>query len=96
MTVGWRGARSKSCRRAYRSLSVRSHPYRVGHDRDHIADLANKGHCSTVIAVSLGSSPSTISRELRRNVHESGQYRPFHAHSLAATIRRRGRRRCDQ
>src|SRR5690606_5736942 len=58
-------------------------------ERIQIADLASKGHGPTAIAATLGRSPSTISRELRRNAHESGQYRPFHAHSIAATRRRR-------
>lgn len=60
-------------------------------ERIQIADLASKGHGPTAIAAALGRSPSTISRELRRNAHESGQYRPFHAHSIAATRRRRPR-----
>jgi IS30 family transposase len=52
--------------------------------RAHIADMASKGHGPTVIAAALSRSPSTISRELRRNVHESVQYRPLRAHSIAA------------
>lgn len=58
-------------------------------ERIRIADLASRGAGPTEIAKTLGRSPSTISRELRRNAHESGQYRPFHAHSIAATRRRR-------
>jgi len=42
-------------------------------------------------AQALGRAPSTISRELRRNLHVSGHYRPFHAHSAAAARRRRTR-----
>lgn len=58
-------------------------------ERIQIADLASRGHGPTAIAKALGRSPATISRELRRNLHASGQYRPFHAHALAATRRRR-------
>ncbi|WP_426561348.1 IS30 family transposase [Angustibacter sp. McL0619] len=58
-------------------------------ERIQIADLASRGHGPTVIGRALGRSPSTISRELRRNLHTSGQYRPFHAHAVAATRRRR-------
>ena len=60
-------------------------------ERIQIADLASNGAGPTAIGAVLGRSPSTISRELRRNAHTSGQYRPFHAHSLAATRRRRVR-----
>ena len=58
-------------------------------ERIQIADLASRGHGPTAIGKLLARSPSTISRELRRNRHASGQYRPFHAHALAATRRRR-------
>lgn len=54
-----------------------------------IADLASRGHGPTAIAKVLGRAPSTISRELRRNLHTSGQYRPFHAHAVAAARRPR-------
>lgn len=60
-------------------------------ERIQIADLASRGHGPTAIGQALGRSPSTISRELRRNLHTSGQYRPFHAHSVAATRRHRSR-----
>lgn len=60
-------------------------------ERIQIADLASNGARPTAILSLLGLSPSTISRELRRNAHTTGQYRPFHAHSLAATRRRRVR-----
>lgn len=58
-------------------------------ERIQIADLASRGHGPTAIGQALGRSPSTISRELRPNLHTSGQYRPFHVHALAATRRRR-------
>ena len=60
-------------------------------ERIQIADLASRGLGPTAIGQALGRAPSTISRELRRNLHASGQYRPFHAHSAAATRRRRSR-----
>ncbi len=58
-------------------------------ERVRIADMASRGDGPTVIAQALGRSASTISRELRRNLHPTGQYRPFHAHVLAAQRRRR-------
>ncbi len=60
-------------------------------ERVQIADLASRGMGPTGIARVLNRAPSTISRELRRNLHSSGQYRPFHAHRLAAGRRRRPR-----
>ena len=57
-----------------------------------IADLRQAGHGVRAIAVQTGRSPSTVSRELRRNRDpDSGQYRPFTAHKLA--VRRRARPR---
>ncbi|GAA1149153.1 hypothetical protein GCM10009606_29850 [Nocardioides aquiterrae] len=49
-------------------------------ERVKIADLASRGHGPAAIGRELGRAASTISRELRRNLHHSGQYRPFHAH----------------
>src|SRR5689334_7128353 len=64
-------------------------------ERVRIADLRQAGHGVRAIAEQTGRSPSTISRELRRNRDpDSGQYRPFTAHKLA--VRRvpgRGRAR---
>lgn len=60
-------------------------------ERVQIADLARRGLGPTAIGQAMGRASSTISRELRRNLHSSGQYRPFHAHSAAATRRRRVR-----
>ena len=48
-------------------------------ERVQIADMASRGLGPTAIGSVLGRAPSTISRELRRNLHPSGQYRPFHA-----------------
>lgn len=57
-----------------------------------IADLRKAGAGVRAIAERLGRSPSTISRELRRNRDPgSGQYRPFAAHKLAAQRRARPR-----
>lgn len=44
------------------------------------------------IAREIGRSPSTISRELRRNVRPSGRYSPDVAHSYTVARRRRSRR----
>lgn len=60
-------------------------------ERVKIADLASRGLGPTAIAAQLGRAASTISRELRRNLHSTGQYRPFHAHHVAAVRRRRER-----
>ncbi|WP_448257944.1 helix-turn-helix domain-containing protein [Microbacterium aurum] len=56
-------------------------------ERIQIADVASRGLGPTAIGHALGRAPSTISRELRRNLHASGQYRPFHAHSVTVSIR---------
>ena len=45
-----------------------------------IGDLLRAGQSVRSIAVRLGRSPSTISREVRRNSSEAGNYRPFNAH----------------
>jgi transposase, IS30 family len=61
-------------------------------ERVRIADLRKAGAGVRVIAERLCRSPSTISRELRRNRDPgSGQYRPFTAHKLAAQRRARSR-----
>ena len=43
-------------------------------DREEIAVLRAAGHSNAGIAVVLGRSPSTISRELRRNALDTGRY----------------------
>lgn len=48
-----------------------------------IADLDCQGLRVRAIAAVLGRSPSTVSRELRRNRDSGGQYRPFMAQRLA-------------
>jgi IS30 family transposase len=61
-------------------------------ERVRIADLRREGLGVRAIAGQMGRSPSTISRELRRNRDPgSGRYRPFAAHKLA--VRRRARPR---
>jgi IS30 family transposase len=54
-------------------------------ERLHIADLHRGGVSVRAIAMKLGRSPSTISRELRRNADPvSGVYHPYAAHRRAA------------
>ena len=61
-------------------------------ERVRIADLRKAGAGVRAIAEQTGRSPSTISRELRRNRDPgSGQYRPFIAHKLAVQRRARPR-----
>jgi IS30 family transposase len=61
-------------------------------ERVQIADLRAAGAGVRAIADRTGRSPSTISRELRRNRDpDSGQYRPFTAHKLAVQRRARPR-----
>jgi IS30 family transposase len=59
-------------------------------ERIEIADLLRAGMSMRKIAVRLGRAPSTISRELRRNAAEGGDYRPFEAQRRA--VARRARR----
>lgn len=59
-------------------------------ERVRIADLHRGGHTVRSIATELGRSPSTISRELRRNADTGdGRYRPFAAQRLAVERRAR-------
>ncbi len=59
-------------------------------DRVMIADLRKAGGTIRHIAAALGRSPSTVSREIRRNADvESGRYQPFRAHKRS--IQRRAR-----
>ena len=56
-------------------------------------NVMRKHHFSIrAIARELGRAPSTISRELRRNLRPSGYYVPGIAHSYAVARRRRSRR----
>ena len=64
-------------------------------ERIRIGDLRRAGAGVRAIAEQTGRSPSTISRELRRNRDPgTGQYRPFTAHKLA--VRRRARPRAGK
>ena len=78
-----------------RGASVRreiSDRYLSEQERVQIADLRAAGAGVRAIAERTGRSPSTISRELRRNRDpDSGQYRPFTAHKLAVQRRARPR-----
>ncbi|MFF7990830.1 IS30 family transposase [Kitasatospora xanthocidica] len=57
-------------------------------DRIHIADRLRERATIREIAAELGRSPSTVSREIRRNRHQvNGQYRP-HAAQARADARR--------
>jgi transposase, IS30 family len=59
-------------------------------ERIRLADLRRAGLGVRAIAGLLGRSPSTVSRELRRNCEQAGgQYRPFVAQRLAAGRRAR-------
>lgn len=58
--------------------------YLVASDRVHIADRLRENATVRTIAFELGRSPSTISREIRRNRHPtSGCYRPYAAQTRA-------------
>lgn len=85
-----RMAPSRSCppleRLAVRPISPR---FLSEEERVRIAGMASRGDGPTVIGQTLGRAASTISRELRRNLNTTGQYRPFHAQVLAAQRRRR-------
>jgi transposase, IS30 family len=53
-------------------------------DRIHVADRLREQASIRTIAAELGRSPSTVSREIRRNQHPTnGQYRPFAAQARA-------------
>ena len=72
---------------------VISQRYLSEDDRVVIADLRGAGLGVRAIAARLGRSPSTVSRELRRNRDPgSGQYRPFAAQVMAARRRARAGR----
>ncbi|QBI22038.1 IS30 family transposase [Egibacter rhizosphaerae] len=62
-------------------------------ERDVIAERLRGGASLRAIAGELGRAPSTVSREVRRNRHDTGSYRPAHAHRLATARRARPRPR---
>ena len=77
-------------RLAVREISSR---YLSQEERIEIADLRRSDLSIRGIAGRLGRSPSTISRELRRNGREDGSYRPFDAHRNAVARRARHHQR---
>ncbi|GAA3134195.1 hypothetical protein GCM10020255_008790 [Rhodococcus baikonurensis] len=79
-------------RLAVREISAR---FLSQDERIEIADR-HAGLSIRAIASRLGRSPSTISRELRRNAVTGNDYRPFEAHRRATARRtRRHRRRLE-
>ncbi|WP_443723202.1 IS30 family transposase [Rhodococcus qingshengii] len=77
-------------RLAVREISAR---FLSQDERIEIADLRHAGLSIRAIASRLGRSPSTISRELRRNAVKDTDYRPFEAHRRATARRARQHRR---
>ena len=57
-------------------------------ERIRLADLRREKRTIRDIAVLMGRSPSTISRELARGADATGRYRPFEAHRRALGRRR--------
>jgi IS30 family transposase len=76
-------------RLAVREINAR---YLSQDERIEIADLRHAGVSVRGIAERIGRSPSTISRELRRNGRKDGGYRPFDAHRRAVGRRARHHR----
>jgi IS30 family transposase len=66
---------------------MKSYEHLTSEKRAQIEVLRNKGYGPTAIAQSIGSSPSTVSRELRRNRDADGKYAGAAAQE-AATARR--------
>jgi IS30 family transposase len=62
-------------------------------ERESIRDLRSSGASQKSIAVALGRSPSTISRELARNSQPGIGYQPYAAHRKAAARRPRPKAR---
>lgn len=74
-------------------VEVRGESRYLGEDeRIHIADQPPEKATVRAITAELGRSPSTVSREIRRNRHPvSGDYRPHAAHRRARARRPRAR-----
>ncbi|WP_026120892.1 IS30 family transposase [Nocardiopsis potens] len=90
----WRNGRAPSGRSAGAPPITAAPPppgpsrYLRESDRIHIADRLREGATVRAIAAELGRSPSTVSREIRRNRHPgNGRYRP-HAAQARADARR--------
>jgi len=75
---GYRWAKAAAGRKPFEQ-KPRSDRYLSQEERLQIADLRLGGAGVRVIAKALGGSPSTISRELRRNASAIGNYRPYAA-----------------
>jgi transposase, IS30 family len=61
-------------------------------DRYEVARLKEAGHSVRSIAGQLGRAPSTVSRELRRNVRaQTGRYEPEHADAVAYQRQQQGK-----
>ena len=60
-------------------------------EREQLRDLRRAGRSMRQVAAELGRSPSTISRELRRNTVSNREYLPHTAHRLSVQRRRRPR-----
>ena len=60
-------------------------------ERERLCDMQRSGISIRVIAAELGRSPSTMSRELRRNTISKRGYMPHTAHRLSVQRRRRPR-----
>ncbi|WP_436536721.1 IS30 family transposase [Actinoplanes sp. HUAS TT8] len=70
--------------------AARSDRYLSQDERIRIADLVRAGSSQAAIAAGLGRSPSTISREIRRNQDpDSGDYHPYAAQQHAEQRRPR-------
>ncbi len=76
--------------RLERSISAR---YLSLVEREQIHDLKTRGISIRQIGNRLGRSPSTISRELRRNATQALGYLPYSAHRMAAVRRERPKER---
>jgi IS30 family transposase len=92
----WRNGRSPEAPRRRRARPARARPsapvsgrYLSEDERICIADRLREGASLRAIAAGLGRSPSTVSREVKRNAQPGGGYRPHAAHARAAARRPR-------
>jgi IS30 family transposase len=97
--VRWRDGRTMvdSGGRTRHYAPITTHPNSISarflseKERVRIGDLRQAGHSIRAVAEDLGRSPSTISREIRRNRDADGKYRPFTAQRATAGRRARPR-----
>ncbi len=75
------------------SARVVSTRYLSQDERVEIADLRHAGHSIRQIAIRIGRSPSTVSRELRRDCVRGRRYEPHRAHRDAIVKRARDHKR---